>query len=79
MVFSSTVFLFLFLPLIVVLYYNPFFKDRIFRNTMLLIASLGFYAWGEPVFVFVMLFSIAVNYFVGLKIDSNTEKKKRKT
>ncbi len=69
MVFSSTVFLFLFLPAILVLYYNPFIRDRKFRNTILMIASLGFYAWGEPLFVFIMLFSIFINWLTGLMID----------
>ncbi len=55
MVFSSTVFLFLFLPSLFVLYYLPGVKSRAWKNTILLLASLGFYAWGEPVFVFLML------------------------
>lgn len=76
MVFSSTVFLFLFLPLILIIYYNPIVKNRKFRNIFLLLVSLGFYAWGEPVFVFVMMLSIIINWFLALKIDKN-EKKKR--
>ena len=68
MVFSSVVFLFLFLPLVLVLYFNPLWKGRTYRNSLLLIASLGFYAWGEPVFVFVMLASVLVNYLCGLGI-----------
>ncbi|MDR1379323.1 MAG: hypothetical protein LBJ36_09785, partial [Synergistaceae bacterium] len=73
MVFSSTVFLFLFLPGLLFLYYNPFFlffnsphKGRTFRNTVLLLTSLFFYAWGEPLFVFVMMLSILVNWAFGL-------------
>jgi D-alanyl-lipoteichoic acid acyltransferase DltB (MBOAT superfamily) len=62
MVFSSTVFLFLFLPLALAGYYNPLWKRRAFRNGFLLLASLGFYAWGEPVFVFIMALSIVVNW-----------------
>jgi len=76
MVFSSTVFLFLFLPLVLIIYYNPIVKNRKFRNIFLLLVSLGFYAWGEPVFVFVMMLSIIINWFLALKIDKN-EKKKR--
>jgi D-alanyl-lipoteichoic acid acyltransferase DltB (MBOAT superfamily) len=64
MVFSSTEFLFLFLPLVLIIYYNPFCRSRKFKNAFLLIASLGFYAWGEPLFVFVMIFSITVNWFL---------------
>ena len=78
MVFSSTVFLLLFLPLTLLVYYNPFFKSRPFRNHTLLLFSLAFYAWGEPVFVFVLLFSILVNWFFALMIDKQTDPIKRK-
>lgn len=66
MVFSSTVFLFLFLPLTLAGYY---LIDRRFKNCFLLIASLLFYAWGEPVFVFVMIGSTMVNHAMALIID----------
>ena len=79
MVFSSTVFLFLFFPLVLIGYYNPVFKSRKFKNIFLLAASLGFYAWGEPVFVFVMLFSIWLNWLIGLKIADAKNQKIRKT
>lgn len=65
MVFSSTVFLFLFLPLALCIYYNSWLSGRRFRNVFLLLASLIFYAWGEPVFVFLMIVSIAVAFLVG--------------
>ena len=65
MVFSSTVFLFLFLPLALCIYYNPWLSGRRFRNVFLLLASLIFYAWGEPVFVSLMIVSIAVAFLVG--------------
>ena len=65
MVFSSTVFLFLFLPLTLCIYYNPWLKGRQFRNVFLLLSSLLFYAWGEPVFVCLMVLSIVVAYWVG--------------
>lgn len=68
MVFSSTVFLFLFLPLVLIGYYNPVFRGRKFRNVFLLLASLAFYAWGEPVFVFLMIFSIFVTWYIGLRL-----------
>ena len=70
MVFSSTVFLFLFLPLVIMIYYNPFFKGRRFRNASLLLASLAFYAWGEPLFVLLMLFSIFVGWMAGACIEN---------
>lgn len=79
MVFSSTVFLFLFLPCVVLIYYNPFFSGRRFRNVFLLLASLLFYAWGEPVFVWLMILSIIVGWFVGLRMSQakNRQNEKR--
>lgn len=76
MLFSSSVFLFLFLPVVMILYYNPFFKKRGFRNLLLLFASLFFYAWGEPVFVFLMMASIGINWFFVLQMDQSSRKKK---
>lgn len=66
MVFSSIVFLFLFLPVVVTAY---FLIPRSGRNYLLLVASLLFYAWGETTFLFVMLGSIVLNYGLGLWID----------
>ncbi len=66
MLFSSSVFLFLFLPLVLLLYYTVFRRRRAAQNLFLLAASLLFYAWGEPRFVLVMLASIAANYGFGL-------------
>lgn len=74
MIFSSTTFLFLFLPLVLILYYNPFVKSRTFKNIFLLLASLAFYAWGEPVFVFVMMLSILITWVLGLKIQKSHSK-----
>ena len=67
MVFSSAIFLFCFLPITLIGYY---LLDRRFKNYFLLLVSLVFYAWGEPVFVFVMLASIFVNYLLALGIDA---------
>lgn len=67
MVFSSLIFAFYFLPVVVALYYCLRGK---WRNYLLLIASLGFYAYGEPRFVFIMLGSILVNYTLARVIDS---------
>ena len=78
MVFASPVFLFLFLPLALILYYLPFARSREYRNTVLLAVSLVFYAWGEPTFIGVMLLSIAWNYYCGLRIDRCEEKRPRK-
>jgi len=69
MVFSSSVFLLLFLPIVIAIYYNPVVKARSFRNVFLLFASLLFYAWGEPIWVFVMLATIATNWALALNIN----------
>ena len=68
MLFTSIEFLFLFLPLCLAVYYLLPFRFGL-RNYWLLAASLAFYAWGEPWFVFVMLGSIAFNYVVALAMD----------
>ncbi|MEN6594593.1 MAG: MBOAT family O-acyltransferase [Clostridiaceae bacterium] len=73
MVFSSTVFLFLFLPAVLVLYNLPFVKSIQTKNMILLFASLVFYAWGEPVFVFVLLFSVFVNWICGLSMGKHAK------
>ncbi|MBD5552235.1 MAG: MBOAT family protein [Lachnospiraceae bacterium] len=75
MVFSSTVFLFLFLPLVLIGYYNPVIKSRKFKNVFLLLASLLFYWWGEPVFVFLMIFSILTTWYLGIKLQQTRSKK----
>ena len=76
MVFSSLVFMFAFLPVVLLIYYLLPVK---FRNAFLLIADLIFYGWGEPVLVFLMLFSILINYIAGILIEkSNSNNKKRK-
>lgn len=69
MLFSSTTFLYLFLPLVLFFYFVVFKKSRLFQNIFLLIASLIFYAWGEPKFVFIMILSIVVNWLTGLIIS----------
>ncbi len=78
MVFSSTVFLFLFLPLTLVVYYNPFFRGRPFRNGWLLTVSLVFYAWGEPLFVFLMLFSILVTWKLALRLEKAAQPERKR-
>lgn len=66
MVFSNLVFIFVFLPLVLLFY---FIVGKKFKNTILLIASLIFYAWGEPKYVFLMLFSILLNYIFGRLVN----------
>lgn len=77
MLFSSTVFLFLFLPAVLLLYYLPFTKNRKYRNTVLLFSSLLFYVWGEPLFVLLMLLSIGLNWAAGKGIERAAGKKKK--
>ena len=62
MVFSSLLFLFRFLPLTLLAYYSVPGK---LRNLVLFIASLIFYAWGEPVYIVLILFSTLVDYTTG--------------
>ena len=65
MTFSSPIFLFVFLPTVIVFYY---LIQRKWRNAFLLLSSLVFYAWGEPRFVFVLILSSLLNYGFGLII-----------
>ncbi len=74
MLFSSIVFLFTFLPVILILYYV---SPRFLKNPVLLLGSLFFYAWGEPVYIFLMVFSILMNYICGLDIARNLRSRKR--
>lgn len=72
MVFSSSTFLIVFLPLTLVLYYvigHFVTRSMTVKNIILLIASLLFYAWGEPVYIVLMLISILFNFFAGKDID----------
>ena len=73
MTFSSIVFIFLFLPLFFVFYFM--FKKRKTRNLMMLIFSLLFYGYGEPIYVFLMILSIVINYYFAILIDKKHSKK----
>lgn len=72
MVFSSLIFLFQFFPATLLVYYLS--PNRL-RNAVLVAASLAFYAWGEPVYVFLMIFSILFDYANGLLIDKYRHRK----
>ena len=74
MVFSSTIFLCIFLPIVLLGYYICPKKGR---NLFLLIASLVFYAWGEPKYVLLMMLSITINYVFGLLIEKNRQNTRR--
>ena len=73
MLFSSPVFLFLFLPLVLLLYYISWRK---IRNYVLLFASLIFFAWGGVSFTLLLLLSITFNYLFGLGIGINPGERK---
>ncbi len=66
MVFSSLTFMVIFLPLLLLLYFIS--KNEIYRNIVLIIFSVIFYAWGEPKWILVMLLTVFVNYLCGIMI-----------
>ena len=70
MLFTSLEFLLFFLPVVVLV--NMILPRKI-QNVWLFVASLFFYAWGEPFFVLIMMGSIFINYLLALKIDENKE------
>ena len=73
MLFSSSIFVFGFLPLCLIFYY--LIPNRKIRNLFLFLASILFYAWGEPVFVLIMLASITLNYIFGMLVEKYTNNK----
>ena len=75
MLFSSFVFLSIFLPVLLAVYY---FSGREHRNTILLIFSLLFYGWGEPVLLSVMILSIIWNYTIAVILDRFSQSRCRK-
>lgn len=66
MVFSSVTFLIAFLPLVIAFYFLS--KNAVYRNVVLLVFSLLFYAWGEPKWILVMLLTVGTNYLSGIRI-----------
>ena len=73
MLFSSNVFLFVFLPAVLLLYYV---SPRRFRNPVLLLFSLLFYGWGEPKYLILMVGDILLNYICGLLIERDRRRGK---
>ena len=73
MVFSSSIFLFGFLPVTFLFYFVLLRKSRLWQNILLLAVSLFFYAWGEPVYVLILILSIALSWLCGLMIDKSSE------
>ncbi|MBE5926175.1 MAG: MBOAT family protein [Lachnospiraceae bacterium] len=78
MVFSSIIFMYLYLPITLIVY---FLTPARYRNIWLFLVNIVFYGWGEPIYILLMFFSITVNYIVGIMVgkykDSN--KKRAKT
>ena len=78
MVFSSVEFLYLYLPITLLIYFIIPARCLTLRNLALLAVSLFFYGWGEPIYVFIMLFSICVDYICGYLVAKNRETSPKK-
>ncbi len=76
MLFSSTTFIFVFLPIVLAFYYLILKKHRTAQNVFLSFASLLFYAWGGPKYALLMMLSIAANWFFGVLVDMAKKKEK---
>lgn len=75
MVFSSLTFVYFFVPLVIMIY---MLASKKFKNLVLLCAGLLFYAWGEPVYIWVMITSSFVDYYAGLYMSRSTSQGRRK-
>ena len=75
MIFSSIPFLFFFFPLFILLYFTLPFK---YKNHILLLFSLIFYAWGEPIYILLMIFSSIVDFINGKNIEKHKDDNKKK-
>lgn len=76
MVFSSLTFLYIYLPIVMILY---FISPMKIKNLIILVSGLFFYAWGEPVCVFIMLFSTAIDYTAGILMNKYDDNQKIRT
>ncbi len=74
MLFSSLIFLFIFLPLLILVYYV---LPKTFRNYILLLFSIVFYAWGGVSYTIILITSIAINYFLVKQLERNIKPKKK--
>ena len=75
MLFNSMVFLWIFIPISILLY---FMVDDKYKNLILVFLSIIFYAWGEPTYVVLLVASIVINYILTILMDKQIEKNKRK-
>ena len=69
MVFSDLLFIYIFLCATLILYFLV--RSIAWKNAVLIVASLFFYAWGEPFYVFLLILSALVNYVAGLLIENH--------
>ena len=74
MLFSSLTFLFIFLPITLLIY---FISNDKYKNYILLFFSLIFYSWGEPKYIRLMILSVIFNYYFAILIDKSKEKKRK--
>jgi alginate O-acetyltransferase complex protein AlgI len=74
LVFSSLTFLFAFFPITLLLYFGV---PKAFRNVVLMIMSLIFYAWGEPVYIAIMIFAMFFDYTNGRLIEKYRDNKRK--
>ncbi len=75
MVFSSLLFMFIYLPVVLAIYYLVPMR---WRNVWLFVVNLVFYGWGEPVYIFLMIFSICLNYISGIFVGKYREENRKK-
>lgn len=73
MLFSSMTFIYMFLPILCLIY---FLSKKEFHNTILLIASLIFYAWGDPKYLAIMILTIIINYYSAILLEKYPKHKK---
>ncbi len=76
MLFSGLLFIYMFMPALILLYF--IIKDNAWRRSILILFSLVFYAWGEPVYVLLMLACVLINYIFGLQIGRTKSEDKSK-
>lgn len=76
MLFTSSIFLFIFMPLLLLFYFIARGKQK---NYVLLVFSLIFYAWGGPKLLLLMISIVGINYVIALLIDRTSSKKIKKT
>ena len=74
MVFSSMIFLWVFLPIVLIL--GLLIRKQPYQNIILLLASLFFYAWGEPVYIILLVVTIFCNWFLGICMEKYPVRKK---